>query len=125
MVDQIGGGGGALAREAILAAMKAQAEKREQIRASALSGAEQGRQAQDPAAESVGDFADQLKGGLKSVDEGIKRVDDLPRALLEGEVQDLHEVAAQVKKAEFNFRFALEIRNKLIDAYREVMRMNV
>ena len=31
----------------------------------------------------------------------------------------------KIKKAEFSFRFAMEIRNKLLDAYREVMRMNV
>ena len=31
----------------------------------------------------------------------------------------------QLKQAEISFRFAMEVRNKLIDAYREVMRMNV
>ena len=34
-------------------------------------------------------------------------------------------LAIQLKRADLSFRFALEIRNKLIDAYREVMRMNV
>ena len=124
MVDRIGDGG--LAREAILAAMKSQAQKAADLRAVAgslgrtLDGVGAGQEA-EPAA----DFADKLRDGIRSVDDEIKRVDDLPRALLEGQVEDLHEVAAQIKKAEFTFRFAMEIRDKLIDSYREVMRMNV
>ena len=35
------------------------------------------------------------------------------------------EIAARVKRADLSFKFAMEIRNKLIDAYREVMRMQV
>ncbi len=129
MVDQIGsgGGGGAIAREAILAAMKAQADQASQIRSSASSMASLGTSDAAHGTETSveGGFLQKLKDGLGSVDEKIKQVDDLPRALIEGEVQDIHEVAAQIKKAEFSFKFAMEIRNKLIDSYREVMRMNV
>ena len=127
MVDQIGSGGGALAREAILAAMKAQADQVSQVRSSASSLASLGTSdsARGPEATTEGGFLQKLQDGLGSVDEQIKQVDDLPRALIAGEVQDIHEVAAQIKKAEFTFRFAMEIRNKLIGSYREVMRMNV
>jgi flagellar hook-basal body complex protein FliE len=45
--------------------------------------------------------------------------------VLSGRVDDFHEIAVQIKKADVSFRFAMEIRNKLIDAYREVMRMPV
>ena len=34
-------------------------------------------------------------------------------------------VAGQLKQAEIMFKFSLEVRNKLIDAYRETMRMSV
>jgi flagellar hook-basal body complex protein FliE len=34
-------------------------------------------------------------------------------------------VAARLKESELSLRFSLEVRNKLIDAYREIMRMSV
>ena len=119
MVDRIQGGG-ALAREAILAAMKTQAEQADFVRqaSDAITGA-----AHETSASQ--DFATKLTSGIEEIDAEIKRVDELPKNLLAGEIDDFHEVAVQIKKAEFTFRFAMEIRNKLIDAYREVMRMNV
>lgn len=57
--------------------------------------------------------------------EGLRGVDDLPLAMVEGRVDGFQELAVRVKSADLSFRFALEVRNKLIDAYREVMRMSV
>ncbi len=34
-------------------------------------------------------------------------------------------MTTQLKQAELTFKFALEVRNKLIDAYRETMRMTL
>ena len=44
--------------------------------------------------------------------------------MLRGEL-DLHEVATLLKQSELSFDFAMQVRNKFIDAYREVMRMSV
>ena len=44
--------------------------------------------------------------------------------VIQGNV-DLHEVTTQLKQSELSFEFAMQVRNKFIDAYREVMRMNV
>ena len=44
---------------------------------------------------------------------------------MQGNVRDLHEIAARVKQADLSLKYALQVRNKLIDAYREVMRMSV
>ena len=41
-----------------------------------------------------------------------------------GKRQDLHEIMIASEKANLSFKFLLEIRNKLLDAYREVMRMS-
>jgi flagellar hook-basal body complex protein FliE len=38
---------------------------------------------------------------------------------------DLHEVTTQIKQTELAFEFSMQVRNKFIDAYREVMRMSV
>ena len=48
-----------------------------------------------------------------------------PAEMAAGGVQDFAELAARLKQSELTFKFALEVRNKLIDAYRETMRMSV
>jgi flagellar hook-basal body complex protein FliE len=42
-----------------------------------------------------------------------------------GEAVDLHEVMIAVEKAKTSFDLLMEIRNKTIEAYREIMRMQV
>ncbi|MFQ5752664.1 MAG: flagellar hook-basal body complex protein FliE, partial [bacterium] len=40
-------------------------------------------------------------------------------------VENVHEVMIAMSKAEVSFKFMMETRNKLIDAYKEIMRMQV
>jgi flagellar hook-basal body complex protein FliE len=44
---------------------------------------------------------------------------------ISGEVNDVHSVMVAVTKAETSLRLMLEIRNRLMSAYQEVMRMQV
>ena len=46
-------------------------------------------------------------------------------ALLSGEINDLHSVTLEVQQAELTLRLAVEMRNKLLEAYNELMRMSV
>lgn len=125
MVDRIGQGG-ALAREAIQAALKAQGgPAADQVRPAVDAPAQAGLGAQAPDAGSRTDFASKLEIGLQAIDAEIKKAENLPADFVTGKIEDFHEVAVQLKTAEFSLRYALEIRNKLIDAYREVMRMSV
>jgi flagellar hook-basal body complex protein FliE len=45
--------------------------------------------------------------------------------LVTGEASDLHEVMIAVEKARTSFDLLMEIRNKTVDMYREIMRMQV
>jgi flagellar hook-basal body complex protein FliE len=45
--------------------------------------------------------------------------------LAAGKVDNLHEALLSVAKADLSFRLVLEVRNRLTDAYQEVMRMAV
>ncbi len=45
--------------------------------------------------------------------------------MVSGEATDLHEVMVAVEKAKTSFDLLMEIRNKTIDAYREIMRLQV
>ena len=116
MVDSIGLGG-STARTAIESALRRHndsvARASQSIDSSAAAGA--------PAT----DFSSAISDGIKSVDASVKRTDALVDGLLTGKVQDLHEVAAALKESELAFKFSLEVRNKFVDAYREIMRMSV
>jgi flagellar hook-basal body complex protein FliE len=59
------------------------------------------------------------------MDQGVRDSDRLIDDVVTGRVTDFHEVALRLKESELSFRFSLEVRNKLVDAYREVMRMSV
>ncbi|MBK7878565.1 MAG: flagellar hook-basal body complex protein FliE [Planctomycetes bacterium] len=115
MVDRIGNSSNSLARAAIEAALKRQSD--------AVSSMKLGVDGTSSAKPSA--FSQALSDGLKAVDSEVRRVDDLPKDLAAGRIQDLSEIAAQLKESDLSLRFALEVRNKFIDAYREVMRMSV
>jgi|SRR4051812_5845610 flagellar hook-basal body complex protein FliE len=70
-------------------------------------------------------FGDALEKGIANVDAAVRDSDKLVDDVVGGKVGDLHEVALRLKQSELSFRFAMEVRNKLVDAYREVMRMSV
>jgi flagellar hook-basal body complex protein FliE len=76
-------------------------------------------------AQSASSFSSSLSRGAGDVAAQVRALDDLPLQVASGKVESIAELAAQVKSADISFRFALEVRNKLIDAYREVMRMSV
>ena len=119
MMDRIGNNS-SLARSAIESALKRQSESLEQLR----NRAEElkGNQATGETAESG--FTEMLKQGIQEVDGAVKSAERVHLDVVQGKL-DFHEVAAQLKQSELTFDFAMQIRNKLIDSYREVMRMSV
>ena len=65
-------------------------------------------------------------------DQGIKPVNHLQQvsgetqqAALEGKVQDIHEIMLAAEEAGIAFELLVELRNKLLEAYKELMRMQV
>ena len=44
---------------------------------------------------------------------------------LSGEGEELHQVALRAQQADLSFELFLEVRNKIVAAYQEVMRMQV
>jgi len=123
MIQGVGQGGG-LAKAAIEAALKAQAGSASAIEQridSAFGAAEAGTVA--PTGKA--DFASTLLDGIKAVDASVKDADTLPMDVASGKINDFAELAGRLKQSEMTFKFALEVRNKLIDAYRETMRMSV
>lgn len=51
--------------------------------------------------------------------------DDAITKLATGETDNIHDVVLSAAKADLTFRLVLEIRNRLTEAYQEIMRMQV
>lgn len=117
MVDAIGGGS-SFARTAIEAALKRHTEavSRASSNVESAIGAEK---------SSSVDFSSSISESIKNVDAQVKSADRLVEGLVTGEVKNFHEVAAALKQSELALKFSLEVRNKFVDAYREIMRMSV
>jgi flagellar hook-basal body complex protein FliE len=62
---------------------------------------------------------------LDSLNQSQAEADNLVQQLAGGGDVDLHQVMIATEENDVNFRVAMAIRDKLVDAYREVMRMNV
>ena len=72
--------------------------------------------------DKIGQSFDQM---LSSLSQSEQQADDLVKRLSMGESVDLHQVMIGLEETDVNFRVAMAIRDKLVDAYREVMRMQV
>lgn len=72
-----------------------------------------------------GDFADQLKEAINSTNEAQVKADQAVEQLHSGQGANLHEVMISLEKADISMRLFVQLRNKAVDAYQEIMRMNV
>lgn len=73
-----------------------------------------------------------VEGAGKFFSELVSKVNDLQtqsdksiQALASGENKNLHEVMISMEKASISFQFMSSVRNKALEAYQEVMRMQV
>lgn len=70
-------------------------------------------------------FGKILDEQLKEVDRLEKEADELTQKFLIGEVQDLHEVTIAAEKANLALQLTVQVRNKLLEAYQEISRMQI
>jgi flagellar hook-basal body complex protein FliE len=75
--------------------------------------------------ENPGSFSAIVSDLLKSTNDEQSQVSVAAGELLTGETSNFHEVSLAVARADISFRFMMEVRDQLVGAYREVMRMQV
>ncbi|NPA30075.1 MAG: flagellar hook-basal body complex protein FliE [Epsilonproteobacteria bacterium] len=87
------------------------------------TAASAGDSARQPAGDSS--FGEILKKSLDEVNdlqkEGQKAMGDIAT----GQVKDLHQAAIAIDKAEMSMKMMLEVRNKAINAYKEILRTQI
>jgi flagellar hook-basal body complex protein FliE len=70
-------------------------------------------------------FSDWLGQHLASANTQLVQADDGVRKLALGEADNLHQVMINLEKAKLSFELVVQVRNKLLDAYQELMRMQI
>ena len=75
-----------------------------------------------PEIKSGESFDDVLNNFVNKVDEAQHQFDDAIKAVESGETDNLHQVMLAQAQAQQSLRLAAEVRNKLVEAYREIMR---
>lgn len=70
-------------------------------------------------------FGEILKTSMSEVNQLQKDADQAIQELAAGNEKDIHQTMIALEKAEISFQFMMQVRNKIIAAYQEVMRMQV
>nr|WP_269438345.1 flagellar hook-basal body complex protein FliE [Phosphitispora fastidiosa] len=70
-------------------------------------------------------FADMLQNSINEINSLQQQSADLKNTLVTGELNELHQVMIAAEKSSLSFQLTLQIRNKVVEAYQEIMRMQV
>jgi len=86
------------------------------------AGAGQAAQS-NPAPQAGGEFKEILGNLISDVDQAQKSADLSLESLAKGESTSIQDVVMKMEEADLSFKLMKEVRNKLLDAYKEIMQM--
>ncbi|MDQ1913304.1 flagellar hook-basal body complex protein FliE [Paenibacillus sp. GD4] len=76
-------------------------------------------------AEVSEQFGRFLNEAITNLNEQQQAVDDVNQKFVRGEISDVHQVVLTSEKASLGLQLTVQVRNKMIEAYQEIMRMQV
>ncbi|WP_404452615.1 flagellar hook-basal body complex protein FliE [Virgibacillus necropolis] len=75
--------------------------------------------------EAQASFADSLKSAIENVNKSQITSSQKTEAFARGEIDNLHDVMIAAQKASITLETSVQVQKKVIDAYNEIMRMQV
>ena len=72
-----------------------------------------------------GDTFDLLVQGLEKLNSQMTANQQVIQSVAAGQTDDLHRLVMSLESTKLSFDLALQVRNKILDAYQEMMRMQV
>lgn len=69
------------------------------------------------------DFGKIFSNAIEAVDQTEKMTKNLDEKMILGDIETMHQLRIETMKADLTLNLAVEVRNKLLDAYNEIMRM--
>lgn len=76
-------------------------------------------------AQKAKSFENLLKDSIKAVNTEQKIAEKALADMATGQIKDIHQAAIAIGKAETSMKVMLEVRNKAISAYKEILRTQV
>ena len=70
-------------------------------------------------------FSDYLNEALINTNNLLMESDALANDFAAGKIDNIHQVAIAAEKADIALQFTMQVRNKIMDAYSEIMRMQI
>lgn len=70
-------------------------------------------------------FRDLLHNSMEEVNQLLLESENLNNMLALGKVENLHQAVITSQKAELALQYSIQVRNKILDAYNEIMRMPI
>jgi len=78
-----------------------------------------------PTQQAGANFQQQLDEMITETDNKIRIADQAAADFHTGKAKNLHEVMIAMEEANISTRFVVQVRNKMIEAYQEIMRMQL
>lgn len=101
----------------------ARSQALQEVRGTSVQGAGDAQNATNGATGQVAGFADTLQNALQDVSAVQKRSSDMQAAYERGEVTDVAKVMLARQEAGVAFEATIQVRNKLLSAYQDILRM--
>lgn len=78
-----------------------------------------------PAAPASASFGDLLAGGLRQIDQRVASADALVRSFALDDNVPLHQVTFALEQARLSVELAMQVQNRLVEGYRQLMNMQL
>lgn len=75
--------------------------------------------------EQEGSFQQQLVQALEQVNQQLHVADHMNQQMLLGQVHDVSQVMIEATKAQLALELTIQLRNKVLEAYQDIMRMQI
>jgi flagellar hook-basal body complex protein FliE len=75
--------------------------------------------------EAGKNFSDLLRDSVEKVNLYQTQADTSVKEMIAGRNKNIHETMLAVERADASLKLMMQVRNKILDAYKEVMRMQV
>jgi flagellar hook-basal body complex protein FliE len=96
------------------------------MRVDAVSQLHQGNLASAPKAVSNGDdFGQMMTDALREVNQSQQDARAIQNDLMAGRAVEMHELQIALERASVSLQLTMQVRNKLLEAYQEIQRMQI
>lgn len=83
------------------------------------------QQVSDAGGAKGSSFFDALQGMMDEANQNQVQADQSVKDLIAGKSKNLHETMLQLQKADLSLKTMMQVRNKVLEAYKEIMKMQV